>query len=57
MLGRKQCTLIGLGLCGISVAGFGWAPNFFLLMVANIAWGLAMTVLSGADLAFYYDTC
>ena len=54
--GRKQSMLLGLGLCSISVAAFGWAPNFFLLMVANSIWGMAMTFLSGADMAFFYDT-
>ena len=55
-VGRKQSMLLGFALCSISVAVFGWAPDFILLMIANSMWGLAMTFLSGADMAFFYDT-
>jgi len=55
-VGRKQSMLLGFALCSISVAVFGWAPDFILLMIANSVWGLAMTFLSGADMAFFYDT-
>ena len=54
--GRKQSMLLGFALCSISVAVFGWAPNFALLMIANSIWGMAMTFLSGADMAFFFDT-
>lgn len=55
-LGRKASLLIGTLLCIGSVLLFALAPTFALLMLANSLWGIAMTFLSGADLALFYDT-
>jgi predicted MFS family arabinose efflux permease len=55
-IGRKQSMLIGIGLSAISVTAFGLAPNFLVLMIANSLWGIAITFISGADIAFFYDT-
>jgi hypothetical protein len=35
---------------------FGLAPTYPLLLVANSLWGIAITFISGADMAFFYDT-
>ena len=55
-LGRKTSYAIGIGL---SVAGnllFGVAGNYTLLIFANSLWALAVTFISGADMAFLYDS-
>ncbi|OGO42564.1 MAG: hypothetical protein A2W36_00475 [Chloroflexi bacterium RBG_16_58_14] len=54
--GRKTSVIIGLLLVMISALLFGLAPNFALLMLANMLWGLAVTFISGADLALFYDS-
>ncbi len=54
--GRKQSLLVGIALSALSVTMFGWAPNYLLLLVANSLWGVAITFMSGADMAFFYDT-
>jgi MFS family permease len=55
-LGRKQSQLIGMVLATGSILLFGLAPNYPLLIVANSLWAFAITFISGADLAFFYDT-
>jgi MFS family permease len=55
-LGRKQSQIIGLAMTIGSTLLFGLAPNYPLLLIANSAWAVAITFISGADLAFFYDT-
>jgi MFS family permease len=55
-LGRKASVIIGMLLVIGSALLFGLAPNFALLMLANILWGVAVTFISGADLALFYDS-
>lgn len=55
-IGRKRSLLIGSGLSIISVLLFGLAPTYPLLLLANSLWGIALTFISGADMAFFYDT-
>lgn len=55
-IGRKYSLLIGSLLSIVSVLLFGLAPNYALLLVANSLWGIALTFISGADMAFFYDT-
>ena len=55
-LGRKQSQLIGMVLATGSILLFGLAPNYPLLILANSLWPFAITFISGADLAFFYDT-
>jgi MFS family permease len=55
-LGRKPSMLIGLLLAVGSVLLFGLAPTYSLLLLANSLWGIAITFISGADMAFFYDT-
>lgn len=54
--GRKTSITIGMLLVMFSALLFGMAPNFPLLMLANILWGMAVTFISGADLALFYDS-
>lgn len=55
-LGRKQSQLIGMVLVTGAILLFGLAPNYPLLILANSLWAIAITFISGADLAFFYDT-
>ena len=55
-LGRKQSQIIGMILVTVSILLFGLAPNYPLLILANSLWAFAITFISGADLAFFYDT-
>lgn len=55
-LGRKHSQLIGMVLATGSILLFGLAPNYLLLIIANSLWAFAITFISGADLAFFYDT-
>ena len=54
--GRKQSQLIGMLLATGSILLFGLAPNYGLLILANSIWAVAITFISGADIAFFYDT-
>jgi MFS family permease len=55
-IGRKYSVSIGIFLSAISALMFGLAPNFVLLMVANSLWAVAITFISGADSALFFDT-
>ena len=55
-LGRKQSQIIGMALTTGSILLFGLAPNYPLLLLANSLWAFAITFISGADMAFFYDT-
>lgn len=55
-LGRKQSQLIGLLLSTGSILLFAYAPTYPLLLLANCLWAIAITFISGAELAFFYDT-
>ncbi|MEK6256770.1 MAG: MFS transporter, partial [Chloroflexota bacterium] len=55
-VGRKQSILIGLALSFIAVIFFALAPNFTVLLISNSVWAIAITFISGADMAFIYDT-
>ena len=54
--GRKQSQIIGMALATGSILLFGLAPNYALLILANSLWAFAITFISGADIAFFYDT-
>jgi predicted MFS family arabinose efflux permease len=55
-LGRKPSLFIGMSLAVGSVLLFGLAGTYPLLLLANSLWGIAITFISGADIAFFYDT-
>jgi MFS family permease len=55
-LGRKQSLLIGVILIAISNFAFALAPTFTLVLVANGIWAIALTFISGANMAFFYDS-
>jgi MFS family permease len=55
-IGRKHSLLIGLLLAIVSIILFALAPTFAILLIGNSLWAIAITFMSGADLAFFYDT-
>ena len=55
-LGRKQSLLIGVILIALANFAFALAPTFELILVANGIWAIALTFISGANMAFFYDT-
>jgi MFS family permease len=55
-IGRKASQLIGIALSALSLLFFAFAPTYPLLLVANSLWAVAMTFISGADMAFFYDS-
>jgi MFS family permease len=55
-LGRKNSQLIGMILSIVALLLFGYAPNYSVLIMANSFWAFAITFISGADIAFFYDT-
>jgi MFS family permease len=55
-LGRKWSYAIGIGLSIVGNLSFGLAGTYPMLLVANSLWAAAVTFISGADMAFLYDT-
>lgn len=55
-IGRKASQLIGISLSMLALLLFAFAPTYPLLLVANSLWAVAITFISGADMAFFYDT-
>jgi MFS family permease len=55
-LGRKNSQIIGMILSTSALLLFGFTPNYPLLILANSFWAFAITLISGADLAFLYET-
>ncbi|HBZ70683.1 MAG TPA: hypothetical protein DEP35_13500 [Deltaproteobacteria bacterium] len=54
--GRKVSLLIGSALLAVAIAVYGIASSYLLILVSNLAWGLAFTFRSGADTALLYDS-
>jgi MFS family permease len=54
--GRKASVTISVLMTTGAVLLFGLTQNFFLLMVANSLWAIAITFESGAGLALLYDS-
>ncbi|HNB55252.1 MAG TPA: MFS transporter, partial [Anaerolineales bacterium] len=55
-IGRKHSIFIGALLSIVSVTLFALAPTYPLLLFANSLWPIAITFISGADVAFFYDS-
>jgi MFS family permease len=55
-VGRKASQLIGIAITSLALLLFAFAPTYPLLLVANSLWAVAITFISGADMAFFYDT-
>lgn len=54
--GRKVSLLVGSATLAVAVAVYGIASSFPVLLLSNLAWGLAFSFRSGADTALLYDS-
>ncbi len=54
--GRKPSLLLGAGSNALAVLIFGVATGYPLLLLSYLVWGVSMTLTSGANTAFVYDT-
>lgn len=55
-IGRKKVLAIGAGLFALTVLGFGFTSNYWLLFFDYVVWAFAMAMRSGADQALIYDS-
>ncbi|MBI2760295.1 MAG: MFS transporter [Chloroflexi bacterium] len=54
--GRKVSLLLGALGFATAVLLFGLAPSFWWILGTYLVWGVSMTLASGADAAFLYDS-
>jgi MFS family permease len=54
--GRKVSLMIGSGTLALSMFVYGVASSYLVILLSNLAWGLAFTFRSGADTALLYDS-
>ncbi len=54
--GRKLSLLVGAAGHALAILIFGLAGEYPLLLLSYLVWGVSMTLTSGADTAFVYDT-
>ena len=53
---RKLSLIIGTILSSLGFLLYGLAPSFYLLVLANIIWGIGITFKSGANEALLYES-
>ena len=53
--GRRTSILCGAILCGLSFSGLIFVQNFLHVLVYEVTIGIAMGLISGADIALIYD--
>ncbi len=54
--GRKTSLLLGAAFATVGIGVFGIAGNYSVIVISYVFWGVGMTLQSGADQAFLYDT-
>lgn len=54
--GRKLSLLLGGILLALAIFLFGIGTSYPMLLISYLVWGVAMTLGSGADTAFLYDS-
>jgi predicted MFS family arabinose efflux permease len=54
--GRRLSLLIGAGFYALAILIFGLAASYPVILLSYLAWALSMTLISGADSAFIYDS-
>jgi MFS family permease len=54
--GRRISLLLASGILSISMLVYGVATSYPVILLSNLAWGLAFTFRSGADVALLYDS-
>ena len=55
-IGRKRVMAIGSLLFSITILGFGFTTNYWILFAVYIVWGFAQAMQTGADSAMLYDS-
>ncbi|MEA3355207.1 MAG: MFS transporter [Patescibacteria group bacterium] len=56
LIGRKKTMIIGWLLRSISCFYMAFSSNFFMFLIADIGFGIADALVSGADIALIFDT-
>src|SRR5690606_11953898 len=46
----------GAGVYALAIFVFGVAPNYWIILTSYLLWGIALTLISGADSAFFFDS-
>ena len=54
--GRKVSLMLASAILALAMFVYGIATSYPLILVSNLAWGLAFTFRSGADTALLYDS-
>jgi MFS family permease len=54
--GRKVSLMWGALANAIAIAVFAIAASYGVILISYLAWGVAWTLFSGADTAFFYDS-
>ena len=54
--GRRVSLMYGALANTVAIAIFGLADSYGILLASYLAWGIAWTLFSGADSAFFYDS-
>ncbi len=55
-VGRKKVLAIGAFAFSLTIFGFGFTDNYWLLFFDYVLWAFAMAMRSGADQALVYDS-
>jgi MFS family permease len=54
--GRRFSLALASGVLALSMFVYGVASSYPVILISNVAWGLAFTFRSGADAALLYDS-
>ena len=54
--GRKVSLTLGTVANGIAVIVFAFAPSYPIILVSYLVWAIGLTLFSGADSAFFFDS-
>ena len=54
--GRRLSLMLASGILALALFVYGVATSYFVILISNLAWGLAFTFRSGADVALLYDS-
>jgi MFS family permease len=54
--GRRLSLMLASAMLSLSALVYGLATSYPVILVSNLAWGLAFTFRSGADVALLYDS-
>lgn len=54
--GRKVSLMLSSAILALSLFVYGIATSYVVILLSNVAWGLAFTFRSGADTALLYDS-